>query len=214
MPKNLLIIGKNSLIAKKFSKKISSDKIIAPSKKEWNMNQLNFSKKQINIIQKSDKILLLQSVISSKKFLERNSNDMINQIKINLLSIIKICEIALKYNKNVKIIILGSESGVKGSHDIVYGLMKSALHKYVKEKKINYSSQQLVCIAPSTIIDANITLKRKDKINVKKSIKNNPKKRGLKSKEIADIIYSIFYDLTDYMTNIVINVDGGKFSRM
>ena len=92
--------------------------------------------------------------------------------------------------------------------------MKSALHKYVKEKKINYSSQQLVCIAPSTIIDANITLKRKDKINVKKSIKNNPKKRGLKSNEIADIIYSIFFDLTDYMTNIVINVDGGKFSRM
>ena len=47
MPKNLLIIGKNSLIAKKFSKKISSDNIIAPSQKEWNMNEINFNKEQL-----------------------------------------------------------------------------------------------------------------------------------------------------------------------
>ncbi len=214
MPEQILIIGKNSKIAKFFSKKISNKKLISPSKKQWDMSKINFNEKQIQIIKSSNKILLLQSIISSKKFVNRNASEINEQININLLSIIKICEIALNYNKNVKIVILGSESGIKGSHDIIYGLMKTAIHQYVKERKINFSNQQLVCIAPSTIIDANITVRRKDKINVKKSIKNNPKKRGLKSVEIADLIYDIFYNLTDYLSNTVITVDGGKFARM
>ena len=214
MPEQILIIGKNSKIAKLFSKKINKKKIISPSKKQWDMSKINFDKKKIQIIKSSNKILLLQSVISSKKFLNRRENDIIDQIRINFLSIIKICEVALKYKKKAKIVILGSESGIKGSHDIVYGLMKTALHQYVKERKINFPNQQLVCIAPSTIIDANITIRRKDKNNVKKSIKNNPKKRGLKSKEIAELIYNIFYNITDYLSNTVISVDGGKFARM
>jgi len=59
-----------------------------------------------------------------------------------------------------------------------------------------------------------MTLKRKDKKNIIKSINVNPKKRGINSLEIADLIYHLFYDLTDYITNTVIRVDGGKFSRM
>ena len=59
-----------------------------------------------------------------------------------------------------------------------------------------------------------MTLKRKDKKNVLKSISNNPKKRGIKAFEISNLIYNIFYNTTDYMTNLVIKVDGGKFSRM
>ena len=158
--------------------------------------------------------MLLQSVISSKPFLKRKQRDILQQVSINLLSIIKICEIALQSNRNVKIIILGSESGIKGSHDIIYGLAKTSIHKYVEERKIKYKDQQLICVSPSTIIDTNMTKKRKDKINVIKSIKTNPKKRGLISSEIADLIYNIFYHTTDYLTNTVIRVDGGKFSRM
>jgi hypothetical protein len=214
MPEQILIIGKNSKISKFFSKKIIKKRLISPSKKQWDMSRIDFSQKEIDIIKSSNKILLLQSVISSKKFLDRNTNDIGHQININFLSIIKICEIALKFNKNVKIVILGSESAIKGSHDIVYGLMKTALHQYVKERKINFPNQQLVCIAPSTIIDANITIRRKDKNNVKRSIKKNPKKRGLKSKEISELVYDIFYNITDYLSNTVISVDGGKFARM
>ena len=47
-----------------------------------------FSQKEIDIIKSSNKILLLQSVISSKKFLDRNTNDIGHQININFLSII------------------------------------------------------------------------------------------------------------------------------
>tara|TARA_A100001015_G_C14945822_1_gene694565 strand:- start:334 stop:993 length:660 start_codon:yes stop_codon:yes gene_type:complete len=214
LSEKILIIGKNSNIAREFSKKIKKQKVYAPSKLKWDMRNLSFSKSQIDIIKSVDKILLLQSILSSKDFLKRTSYDIQKQININLISIIKICEIALRNNKNVKIIILGSESGIKGSHDIVYGLMKTAIHKYVEERKISFSKQQLVCISPSTVIDGKMTLKRKDKKNIIKSININPKKRGINSFEIAELIYHLFYNLTDYITNTVIRVDGGKFSRM
>ena len=214
MPEKILIIGKNSKISKEFIKKIKNKKIISPSKFDWDMSESDFNNKKINIVKKVNKILLLQSVLASQDFLKRTEKEIINQININLISVIKICEIALRYNKKVKIIILGSESGIKGSYDIIYGLMKSAIHKYVEERRIKYPKQQLVCIAPSTIIDTKMTLKRNDKKNVIKSIKENPKKRGLRAKEIANLIYNIFYFNTDYITNTVIRVDGGKFSRM
>ena len=67
---------------------------------------------------------------------------------------------------------------------------------------------------PSTIIDANMTIKRKDNYNVAKSIKSNPKKRGILSKEVSNLIYSLFFEQTDYLTNAVIKLDGGKFARM
>ena len=214
MPEQILIIGKNSKIAKEFIRMIDNSKIFSPSKLEWDMKNLNFKKSKINKIKGSDKILLLQSVISSKFFLKRKQTDIMKQISINLLSVIKICEIALKYNKKVRIIVLGSESGIKGSYDLVYGLMKSSLHKYVQERRIKFPNQQIVCISPSTIIDSKMTLNRKDKKNIKKSVYLNPKKRGIKSFEIAELIYNIFYKSTDYLTNTIIRVDGGKFTRM
>ena len=214
MSEKILIIGKNSKIANEFLKLVKNCSIVAPSKLEWNMKNINFVEHDIKKIINADKILLLQSVISSKNFLRRKQKDINSQISINFLSIIKICEIAIKYNKRVKIIILGSESGIKGSYDIIYGLMKSALHKYVEERKINFPGQQLICISPSTIIDAKITIERNDKKNVLKSILSNPKKRGIMSFEIADLIYNIFFKTTDYLTNTVIRVDGGKFARM
>lgn len=215
MSEKILIIGKNSKIAKEFIKKVSkSTTIIKPSKTEWDMEDLDFSLNKINQIKKMDKILLLQSVISSTPVLKRKSPDILSQVSINLLSVIKVCEIALKYNRHVKIIILGSESGIKGSFDIIYALTKAAIHKYVEERKIKYSKQQLLCIAPSTIIDANMTVKRKDGHNVARAIKNNPKKRGVLSKEVSNLIYSLFYEQTDYLSNIVIRLDGGKFARM
>jgi len=215
MSEKILIIGKNSSISKEFLKKISKNtSIFQPSKKHWNMKSINFDSKKINLIKKVDKILLLQSVISSIPFLKRKSLDVVNQVSINLLSVVKICEVALQYNKKVKIIILGSESGIKGSFDIVYSLTKAAIHKYVEERKIKYPNQQLICLAPSTIIDSQMTIKRKDKRNVLKSIVSNPKKRGILSKEISNLIYALFYEQTDYISNTVIRIDGGKFARM
>ena len=157
---------------------------------------------------------MCHSTLSDEEHLLKNDNEIHKQLNINLLSKIKICEISLKYNPKARIFIIGSESGLKGSYDIVYGLSKASINKYVEERKIFNKGQQLICIAPSTIIDGKMTLKRKDLKNVHKSVINNPKRRGLYSKEISKLIYDLSFNNTDYLTNTVINVNGGKFSRM
>ena len=95
----------------------------------------------------------------------------------------------MQNNKKVKIFFIGSESGVKGSYDIIYGLMKSAIHKYVEERKLSYPKQKLFCLAPSTIIDSNFTKLRKDQKNVTKSINQNPKKKGEFFQERSQKLY-------------------------
>ena len=215
MYKNILITGGSTKISLHLKKLISKKyNIYSPSKKSWDLSNPDFDKDKINLIKKCDKIYIFHSILSNKKHLSKNYKEIHNQLNINLLSTINICEIALSNNKNVQIFILGSESGLKGSYDIIYSLTKSSIHKYVEERKIFYKNQQLVCIAPSTIIDGKMTITRKDKSNVKKSINNNPKKRGLYSKEISKLLYDLSFNNTKYLSNTVIHVNGGKFSRM
>ena len=215
MYKNILITGGSTKISLHLKKLINKKyNIYSPSKKSWDLSSPDFDKDKINLIKKCDKIYLFHSILSNKKHLSKNYKEIHNQLSINLLSTINICEIALSNNKNVQIFILGSESGLKGSYDIIYSLTKSSIHKYVEERKIFYKNQQLVCIAPSTIIDGKMTITRKDKSKVRKSINNNPKKRGLYSKEISKLLYDLSFNNTKYLSNTVIHVNGGKFSRM
>ena len=82
-------------------------------------------------------------------------------------------------------------------------------------RKLSYPKQKLFCLAPSTIIDSNFTKLRKDQKNVTKSINQNPKKRGIFSREVSEIIYEIMFKKKfDYLSNTVIHLDGGKFARM
>ena len=215
MSKQILVTGGSSKIGKEFIKLLPKNIVINnPKRSEWDLSKNKFNKKQLNLIKKSDKIVILHSKLSSKSHLKKSLKDITNQICINLTSIIRICEIALNTNPKARIIILGSESGLKGSYDIIYALTKSSIHKYVEERKIKYKDQQLLCLAPSTISDGKMTLKRKDKKNVKKSININPKKRGIKSKEISIFIYKLLFEITDYVSNTTIHINGGKFSRM
>ena len=215
MSKQILVTGGSSKIGKEFIKLLPKNIVINnPKRSEWDLSKNKFNKKQLNFIKKSDKIVILHSKLSSKSHLKKSLKDITNQICINLTSIIRICEIALNTNPKARIIILGSESGLKGSYDIIYALTKSSIHKYVEERKIKYKDQQLLCLAPSTISDGKMTLKRKDKKNVKKSININPKKRGINSKEISIFIYKLLFEITDYVSNTTIHINGGKFSRM
>ena len=215
MSKQILVTGSSSKIGKEFIKLLPKNIVINnPKRSEWDLSKNKFNKKQLNLIKNSDKIVILHSKLSSKSHLKKSLKDITDQICINLTSIIRICEIALSTNPKARIIILGSESGLKGSYDIIYALTKSSIHKYVEERKIKYKDQQLLCLAPSTISDGKMTLKRKDKKNVKKSININPKKRGINSKEISIFIYKLLFEITDYVSNTTIHINGGKFSRM
>ncbi|MAH97819.1 MAG: hypothetical protein CMA12_00510 [Euryarchaeota archaeon] len=216
MSKKILITGSNSNIAKYLYKLIPKNIHIQKlSSKDLDFTDLNLIKGKLKFFLKFDKIFFFHSKIGTKRLDFKNINNIYKSVSINLLSQIIISEYCLKKNKNLKIFFIGSESGLKGSYDIIYGLMKTSIHKYVEERRILFPKQKIFCLAPSTISDSEFTKSRKDQNNVLKSISNNPKKRGIKSKEIAEIIFGIMFDNKfDYLTNTVIHLNGGKFTRM
>ena len=145
MYKNVLITGGSSRISFYLKKLIPKKyNIYSPKKTDWDFSNLNFDKKKIDLIKKCDKIFLCHSILSNKKHLLKSEDEIYNQLKINLLSKIKICEISLKYNPKARIFIIGSESGLKGSYDIIYGLSKSSINKYVEERKILSKSSSMI----------------------------------------------------------------------
>ena len=166
------------------------------------------------VICECDKIVLAHGVIGTQRFAERTEQDIVDSVKTNLLSHIRIIEIALEGNPNARIVVVGSESGFKGSYDIAYAISKAALHKYIEERKLKYSEQQLVCVAPSIMVDAGMTTRRHDQENVQSSILANPKARGLTSMETAKMIHFLLNVDRGYTSNVVIHMNGGKFARM
>lgn len=216
MSKKILITGSNSKIAQHLVKLIPKNiKVEKINSKNFKLENLYEIKKNINFFKQFDTIFFFHSEIGTKRLNFDNLEKISRSININLLSQIYVSEICLKNHKNAKIFFTGSESGLKGSYDIIYSLMKTSIHKYVEERKILFPNQKLLCLAPSTITDSKFTNKRKDQKNVKNSIRLNPKKRGLYSKEIAEIIFDIMFSKKfNYLTNTVINLNGGKFARM
>lgn len=211
----ILVTGSQSKIYKELKKLLPRNSSVTEfTTQKMDMSNLDLVKKKLDFFLSFDKIIFLQGLLIGKKQNKKSSNQIYDQFTVNLLSIVEICEYVLDKNKNVKIIIVGSESGVKGSFDKSYFLSKSALHHYVEEKKIKFKKQQLLCISPSTIGDSKMTINRIDKKKLLLSKKLNPKKRFVKSSELSKLIYMFLYEITDYITNTVIHVNGGKFSRM
>lgn len=172
-------------------------------------------------ILKSDRIILCHGVrrmdipnVNSNRFLDCSNKEIYDSVTVNLLSTVKICELALNNNPNVRIVVIGSEAGIKGCFDIPYALSKAALQKYVEERRIINFSQQLVCISPTTISDARTTKYRKDQHNVEKGLLDNPKGRGVTSKEVAELIYFLLFVDQGYVSNTTILMNGGKTARM
>jgi NAD(P)-dependent dehydrogenase (short-subunit alcohol dehydrogenase family) len=165
-----------------------------------------------DLVLSCDRIVLAHGCISPKPYKEMTEKEILYSMKVNLLSIVKIIEIALA-NPQVRIAVVGSESGLKSSRAVVYGLAKAALHKYIEEKKIKYPDQQLVCVAPSLIGDTGMTIRRHDQDKVQEVIANHPKKRALLAKEVSQMIYYLLFTDLGYTSNVVIHMNGGKFAR-
>ncbi|RPG19014.1 MAG: SDR family oxidoreductase [Pelagibacteraceae bacterium TMED124] len=135
-------------------------------------------------------------------------------MNVNCIGIVRICEHILRKNSAARIVIIGSESGKKGSFDTIYFLAKSALSSYVKERYLESPEQQLLIISPSTIEDGLMTTSRKDISRLEEYKSNHPKKRFLKMRELSELVSCILELESSYLTNTEIEFNGGKFSRM
>lgn len=184
------------------------------SRADCDLSSLDEIDKHADDILAADRIVLCHGTLATERFRTRSTEDVNDSLTINLLSFVRIAEIALEGNPQARICVVGSESGLKGSYDICYALAKAALHKYVEERQILHPGQQLVCVAPSTIADAGMTMRRHDQDRVQTVMASTPKGRGLTSREVAKMLHFLLFEDEGYTSNTVIAMNGGKFARM
>ncbi|WP_433456517.1 SDR family NAD(P)-dependent oxidoreductase (plasmid) [Streptomyces sp. CA-142005] len=160
-----------------------------------------------------DRIFICHGVLSSKPLVEQSASEAADSLAVNLLSVVRLIEIALRVNPSVRIVAIGSESGIKGSYDDSYALAKAALHAYVGWRMPEFQEQQLVCIAPSMISDTGMTIRRADQERVEERARSHPQGRLLTSAEVASFAYHLLYQHSSYLTNTVIPMTGSKFAH-
>tara|TARA_A100001035_G_C27749326_1_gene485619 strand:+ start:218 stop:886 length:669 start_codon:yes stop_codon:yes gene_type:complete len=168
--------------------------------------------KKIIDMQSTNKYLIISGFLQSKKIFDQNKEEISKSFFVNAVGAVLFAEYLFSQKPNARLIIIGSESGFKGSFDLSYALSKSSLKLYVQQKKLKVN-QQILLLSPSTIDNFGMTLRRTDKDNLKKYKENHPKKRFLNSSELIDLIINLFAS-TSYLTNIEISVNGGKFCLM
>lgn len=113
-------------------------------------------------------------------------------------------------NDRARICVIGSESGFAGSYDQAYALAKAGVHQYVEEKKLRTPEQQLVCVAPSIISDAGMTMRRTDSDVLVRKCRAHPKRRFVTSVEVARLVHFVLYVDRGYLSNTVIRMNGGQ----
>lgn len=155
-----------------------------------------------------DRYLFCAGVLRPRRIEEQSLDQRDESWHVNLIRPILLCNEILGRNDHARIVVMGSESGFSWSYDDVYAASKAALHRYVETKKLK-PDQQLVCVAPSIIADARMTLERKDVENLERRRDAHPKGRFLAAAEVARMIHFLLYVDEGYTTGTVIRMNGG-----
>ncbi len=213
--KKITLIGSNNILAG-----LLKDKNYFVEQYGRNTNiKIDFTDKDINnqieyLLKKtnSDIFILLSGYLQQSDIISQKQEQRINSLLINSVGPVLFSEYVLQKKPNARVIILGSESGKKGSYDLTYALAKSSLKMYVKQKRVDIH-QQLLLVSPSTIEDLGMTTRREDIHTLEKYKELHPKKRFLISEELVEII-CLLINSPKYLTNTEIEVNGGKFTLM
>jgi hypothetical protein len=64
------------------------------------------------------------------------------------------------------------------------------------------------------ILDSGMTQRRTDTENVRRAERASPKRRLLTAREVARLAHFLLYVDEGYTSNVVIEMNGGKFARM
>ena len=196
MKNKICIIGSSTIIASEFISLLGEDTTVVSAGRGksddifLDINCNNFDQVE-SIPLDCDKYLITLGYLLPKKISDQTRHEVLNSMAINLLYPVKLIERIIEKNQKARIVIIGSESGFKGSYDTSYFISKAAISSYVREKRIKFAGQQLVMIAPSVILDTKMTQERKDYNKVLKRVSDLPKKRYLISSEVAKLIYHV-----------------------
>lgn len=153
-------------------------------------------------------------LLQPKRISEQTIDEMEQSMHVNMLTCVRLCEAIFTAHQRVKVFIVGSESGSKGSFDTSYFLAKAGVKAYVRERYLHHPQQQLLLFSPSTIGDAGMTTRRADQQRLAQYQAQHPKQRFMTSAEVARILLHCMSDDFSYMNNAELELNGGKFARM
>lgn len=217
---NVLIIGSSSKISQVLQQQLTAagQQVILAGRqgpdRVFDADKATPEAIQTTIAGDFDAYVINTGVLYSKSLSEQSIAEMESSVHVNMLSTVRLCEAILQQNKQATVLIVGSESGLKGSYDTSYFLTKAAIRAYVRERALTSPQQRLVLLSPSTISDAGMTARRQDTERLAQYQAQHPKQRFLTSAEVAKVIADLLSDTYDYLSNTEIELNGGKFARM
>lgn len=162
-----------------------------------------------------DRYLFCTGLIRQKRIEDQTEAEIAETFMVNAISVIRECDRLLSVNPKARICVIGSESAFKGSFDGAYASAKAALHRYVETKRLNYPDQQLVCVAPTCIVNTGMNRQRNaDGVKALEGRRlNHPKRRWLQPYEVARMVHFLLCVDQGYTTNTVIRMSGGEHCR-
>lgn len=129
--------------------------------------------------------------------------------RINFVDPARFCDRLFLQNKAARVCLIGSESGFAGSFDMAYAGAKAALHLYVETKRLEHPDAQLVVIAPTVILDSEMTQRRTDITAVERRFAATRYRRPLWAREVAAQAYQALFIATPFLSNTVIRLGAG-----
>ncbi len=193
----LVITGWGSQIARELVAIAPRDEVIEPARSP-------------GVRLDADRYLFAQGYLAGKAPHEITAAETARTHIDNHLSIVADLDTLFKVNPNARVVVIGSDSGFAGSYDESYALAKARIARYVEEKRLHFPDQQLVCIAPSIIADAGMTLRRTDTERLEDRRKLHPKRRFVTAAEVARLVYYVLYQDSGYLSGVTIRLHGGS----
>ena len=158
----------------------------------------------------AERYILCAGKMSGKNAIDIDESEADDMWHVNAFWPIRMCDQIIAKNDKARICVVGSESVFRGGYDTMYNASKAALHNYVENKRVRTPDQQIVCVAPSIIVDSGMTQRRKDLVAVGERADKHPLKRFLLAQEVAALIYFLLYQDCGYINSTIIRMNGGE----
>lgn len=156
-----------------------------------------------------DEYLLCAGVLHGERIGDLTNEQLIGTWGVNFINVARFCDNLFEVNDEARVVVIGSESGFKGSYDMAYAGAKAALHLYVETKRLRTADQHLVCVAPTVIEDTGMTQRRADLQETLERGKERRLGRWLQAAEVARIAHFALKESA--LCNTVIRANGGNY---
>lgn len=155
-----------------------------------------------------DKYLICHGVLHGELANDMDPDKAAETMNVNFASVIRFLDDLFEVNPNARVCVIGSESGFKGSYDMMYAGSKAALHLYVETKRLEHPGQHLVCVAPTIIGDSGMTKRRVDMDECLARGTERRLGRWLRAEEVARVCNFALNEPS--LSNTVIRMTGGN----